>query len=126
MSNWTKEQEQAILARGNVLVSASAGSGKTSVMIERIMQIILNGEAEVGEILATTFTHLAAEQIKEKLSKAIKKQLPEKPHLKKQLDAIAYSNITTIHSFCGNLLKTYFYLLGIEANYKILEGVNQS
>jgi len=125
-NNWTNEQLNAINARGNVLVSASAGSGKTSVMIERIMQIILNGEAEVGEILATTFTHLAAEQIKEKLAKAIKKELPQKPELKKQLDSIAYANITTIHSFCGNLIKSYFYYLDIDASYKILEGVNQA
>ena len=125
-TKWTTEQDDAIKVRGNALVSASAGSGKTAVMIERIMQLVINGEAEVSEILATTFTNLAASQIKEKLSKAIKKELPNKPHLKKQLDDIAYANISTIHSFCGNLIRNYFYLLGVESNYKILEGINQT
>ena len=69
---WTKEQLETIGVEGNALVSASAGSGKTAVMIERIKRLILDGKAEVLEILATTFTTLAATQIKEKLTKAIK------------------------------------------------------
>ncbi|MBO4963305.1 MAG: UvrD-helicase domain-containing protein, partial [Clostridia bacterium] len=127
MSNcWTEEQLKAIESRKNVLVSASAGSGKTSVMIERMAQIILNQEADISQILATTFTTLAASQMKEKLAKRLKEELPNKPELKKQLDELAYANVSTIHSFCGNLIKNYFYRLDIDASYKILEGVNET
>ena len=78
----TKEQLSAINSRGkNVLVSASAGSGKTSVMIERIVNIILNKEAGIDEILATTFTKLAAEEMKQRLLKALK-QSGSKKHKK--------------------------------------------
>ncbi len=124
--NFTPEQELAIKARGkNILVSASAGSGKTSVMIERIVQIVLNKEAEINEILATTFTRYAAEQIKSKLSRELKKACRVKPELARQLDQLPYANISTIHSFCNNLLKTYFYKVGLDANFKIIEPIDE-
>lgn len=123
--NFTPEQELAITARGNILVSASAGSGKTSVMIERIVRIILEGQAEINEILAMTFTKLAAEQIKAKLSKALKKACKQKPELSVQLDRLSYANISTIHSFCNNMLKTYFYKVNLDAGFKIIEPIDE-
>lgn len=123
---YTPEQELAIKARGkNILVSASAGSGKTSVMIERIVQIILNGEAEINEILATTFTRYAADQIKNKLSRELKKACKTNPSLARQLDQLPYANISTIHSFCNNMLKSYFYKLELDANFKIIETIDE-
>ncbi len=123
---FTPEQELAIKARDkNILVSASAGSGKTSVMIERIVQIILNGEAEINEILATTFTRYAADQIKNKLSRELKKACKTNPSLARQLDQLPYANISTIHSFCNNMLKSYFYKLELDANFKIIEPVDE-
>ncbi len=123
---FTPEQELAITARGkNILVSASAGSGKTSVMIERIVRIILEGQAEINEILAMTFTKLAAEQIKAKLSKALKKACKIKSGLSAQLDKLSYANISTIHSFCNNMLKTYFYKVGLDAGFKIIEPIDE-
>lgn len=123
---FTEKQLEAIQARGkNILVSASAGSGKTSVMIERIVQIILNQEADITEILAMTFTKLAAEQIKAKLSKALKKACKENPELTAQLDKLSYANISTIHSFCNNMLKSYFYKVGLEAGFKIIEPIDE-
>ena len=70
--NYTPDQRKAVIAEGrNVLVSASAGSGKTFVMIERVIRLIVEGKAEVGEILAVTYTTAAAEEMKQKLVKAI-------------------------------------------------------
>lgn len=118
----TKEQLQAINSRGkNVLVSASAGSGKTSIMIERIVKIILNREADIESVLAVTFTKMAAEEMKERLLKALKEKAFKDEFIIKNIRALPYSDISTIHSFCANLLRTYFFHLGINADFKIME-----
>lgn len=118
----TKEQLQAINSRGkNVLVSASAGSGKTSIMIERIVKIILEKEASIESILAVTFTKMAAEEMKERLLKALKEKSSKDAFIIKNIRALPYSDISTIHSFCTNLLRTYFFHLGINADFKIIE-----
>lgn len=127
MMERTPEQLKAINHRGsNILVSASAGSGKTSVMIERITNIIVNGEADISEILATTFTKLAAEEIKERLAKTLKEESKRNPQLKEQLLQLPYSNISTIHSFCATLLKTYFFEVGIDSNFRVMEEADST
>ena len=118
MANYTKEQQDAIDAKGRVIVSASAGSGKTTVMIEKIIRLILNG-AEVADVLAVTFTKKAASQMKDKLKRELIKAInsadtsPEhRETLKKQLSGVAGADISTIHSFCAKLIRTHFFEAG--------------
>ena len=118
MANFTLEQQAAIEAQGKTLVSASAGSGKTTVMIEKIIRLIKSG-GSVGEILAVTFTKKAAAQMKEKLCKALIEEInasditPERrAFLKKQLSEVPTADISTIHSFCAKLLRAHFFPKG--------------
>ena len=124
MNNITPEQSAAIGSRGQVIVSASAGSGKTFVMIEKLLSAI-EREADLDNVLAVTFTKKAAAQMKEKLRKALIEKMNGadtalKAHLKVQLNKIPSSNISTIHSLCANLLRTYFYAVGIDGNFDII------
>lgn len=108
---------------GNALVSASAGSGKTFVVIERIIRLILEENVSVSEILAITFTKLAAGEMKDKLKEALTKKYVETKdaRLKKEIDLINTADISTIDAFCSKIVKKYFYLLGIDANFSVLE-----
>ena len=125
---YTDEQKAAIKAKGKVIVSASAGSGKTCIMVERILRLVTEGEASLLDVLAVTFTNKAAAQMKEKIREALlkemKKQTGEKrERLKTELDLLPLAQISTVHSFCGKLIRTYFYLLPEEAlspDYRIL------
>ncbi len=122
----TPEQIAAVEADGKVIVSASAGSGKTYVMIKKLVAAIKNG-ADLDEILAVTFTKKAAAQMKEKLSKAIISAIPEadeegKKHLKTQLSKIPSANISTIHAFCAGLIRRYFYALGQDGSFDIISS----
>ena len=123
--NLTKRQLQAVLEKDkNVLVSASAGSGKTHVMIERIINLILNEGVNVENILAVTYTKLAASEMKQKLVKAIIKQLNDGidvARMKRALLEIPTADVSTFHSFCLNLLRTYFYVAGVEPDFSIGE-----
>ena len=116
---FTTEQNAALDAQGRVIVSASAGSGKSTVMIEKIIRLIRDGVG-VGEILAVTFTKKAASQMKEKLSKALIENInspditqENRKRLKTQLSEVASADISTIHSLCSKLIRSYFYMLGI-------------
>ncbi|MGN0822453.1 MAG: UvrD-helicase domain-containing protein, partial [Candidatus Gallimonas sp.] len=121
---YTEEQARAIAARGKVIVSASAGSGKTFVMIERLVSLILGG-ADVREVLAVTFTNKAAAQMREKLRSALLKKIgetdgEERARLKDQLNALPMAEISTIHAFCGRLVRANFYLAGVDAAFRIV------
>lgn len=125
---FTKEQLAAIEASGKTIVSASAGSGKTTVMIEKIIRLIKSG-ADVGEILAVTFTKKAASQMKEKLCRALISAInaPEttsekRAALKKQLGEVPTADISTIHSFCSRLLRTHFYKAGVDNSFRVIGG----
>lgn len=125
---YTPEQRAAIDAQGKVIVSASAGSGKTTVMIQKIINLIQSG-VEVGEILAVTFTKKAAAQMKEKLAKALIKSInaegvtdEEKKRLKRQLIEVPSADISTIHSFCSKLIKTHFYKAGVDNGLRVIGG----
>ncbi len=127
-TNFTPEQQRAIDATGKTIVSASAGSGKTTVMIEKIIRLIEKGE-KVSEILAVTFTKKAASQMKEKLSKAIIKAInragtsaERRTELKFQLAEVGNADISTIHSFCARLLRTHFYAAGIDNAFRVIGG----
>ena len=123
---FTKEQIAAIESTGKTLVSASAGSGKTTVMIEKIIRFIKAG-GNVSEILAVTFTKKAAAQMKEKLSKALIEAINEsdvtperRAFLKKQLAEVPMADISTIHAFCAKLLRTHFFAAGVDNNFRII------
>ena len=122
--NATPEQQAAIEKSGKVIVSASAGSGKTFVMIQRLADFIERG-GDLDCVLAVTFTKKAAAQMKEKLrSELIKRSASEdgavRAHIKQQLGKISSANISTIHSFCGYLLRVYFYLIDIDGSFEVV------
>ena len=124
---WTKEQKQVIDSRNtNLLVSAAAGSGKTAVLIERIIELVLDEKnpIDINKLLVVTFTKLAASEMRERVSKAIEKKLEENPeneHLQKQLMLLSGADITTIDSFCKDVLKSYAHLVNLDNNIKVID-----
>ena len=119
---FTEEQLKAIetLDR-SVLVSAAAGSGKTAVLVERILRIILDGKANVDEMLIVTFTRAAAAEMKARLSSAIRRKMAESPedakHLSDQLSRMYRAYITTIDSFAMRIIKEFFYEIDAEPDF---------
>ncbi|WP_455100321.1 helicase-exonuclease AddAB subunit AddA [Parvimonas micra] len=124
---WTKEQRQVIESRNtNLLVSAAAGSGKTAVLIERIIELVLDEKnpIDINKLLVVTFTKLAASEMRERVSKAIEKKLEENPeneHLQKQLLLLSGADITTIDSFCKDVLISYVHLVNLDSNIKVID-----
>ncbi|MFD1039015.1 helicase-exonuclease AddAB subunit AddA [Virgibacillus byunsanensis] len=125
MVNWTKEQEKAIYTDGSdVLVAAAAGSGKTAVLVERIIQKLLKKESpvDIDSLLVVTFTNAAAQEMRNRVGAALEKALAEDPtsvHLKKQLSLLQRASISTLHSFCLDVVKQYAYLLDIDPSFRI-------
>ena len=126
--NFNKEQLKAIetLDR-SVLVSAAAGSGKTAVLVERILKIILEGRADVDEMLIVTFTRAAAAEMKQRLASAIRKRMKEAPadapRLSEQLSKLYSAYITTIDSFAMRVIREFFYEIDIEADFGACDEV---
>lgn len=122
---WTKEQENAIYARDcSVLVSAAAGSGKTAVLVERILSKVLDEDnpVDVDEFLVVTFTKAAAAQMRDKIAAKIEAELEKQPdnqHLIKQMTLVNRADITTIDSFCLRIVKENFSLLDIDSTINI-------
>lgn len=122
--NLTNSQKQCVFFdKGTVLVSASAGSGKTHVIIERIIRLVSKLNVPVERILAMTFTNLAAGEMKEKLKKALidEYNLTGNKKLKEEILKVSMADINTIHAFCSNLLRKYFYYLSLDANFEIID-----
>ena len=125
--DWTKEQEAVINLRNrNILVSAAAGSGKTAVLVERILTMITEGDnpIDVDNLLVVTFTRAAAGEMKERILAALEKRLevePENEHLQRQTTFIHNAQINTIHGFCGYVIKNYFHLIGLDPGYRVAE-----
>ncbi|SET13863.1 DNA helicase/exodeoxyribonuclease V, subunit A [Oceanobacillus limi] len=125
MVKWTKEQEDAIYTDGSdVLVAAAAGSGKTAVLVERIIQKLLKKEkpVDIDTLLVVTFTNAAAQEMRNRVGLALEKALEEDPtsiHLKKQLSLLQRASISTLHSFCLDIVKQYAYLLDIDPGFRI-------
>ncbi len=112
----------------NILISASAGSGKTHTMIARVINLIANDKASVDQILAVTFTEKAAADMKEKLKDALVKKY-EQTHDERiiaQLNQVATSDICTIDSFCARLVRTYFFKAGVSPDFKIADTADSS
>jgi len=115
---WTKEQKQIINSRAkNLLVSASAGSGKTTVMIERIIALLQRGY-KIEDFLVSTFTKASAADMKEKLLKKLRES--NDMYLRSQIKKLPDADITNIDSFCKKLLSQYFYAVGIDPNFELM------
>ena len=117
MPKWTKEQEEAIIKSGsNIIVSAGAGSGKTAVLSERVINKIQNG-IHVNELLILTFTRAAADEMKDR----IRKKIGKIPEFKDELTLLSSAYITTFDSFALSVVKKYHYLLNISSSIAITD-----
>lgn len=124
---FTKEQQQVIdLRNRNILVSAAAGSGKTAVLVERIITRLTKDATplNVDQLLIVTFTEAAAAEMKERIHAAIEKALekePENVHLQHQATLIHQAQITTIHKFCLSVIKEYFHTIDLDPGFRVGE-----
>ena len=124
-TKWTKEQESAIYTRDcNLLVAAAAGAGKTAVLVQRIIERITDTKnpTDIDRLLVVTFTNAAASEMKERIGEAISKELdknPDSKNLQRQLTLLNKANITTIHSFCLNVIRSNFHLIDIDPNFRV-------
>ncbi|MFA9376320.1 MAG: helicase-exonuclease AddAB subunit AddA [Lachnotalea sp.] len=122
---WTSEQQKVIdLRNRNILVSAAAGSGKTAVLVERIISMITDNKApiDIDKLLIVTFTNAAAGQMRERISEAIEQRLEEEPeneHLQKQAALVHNAYITTIHSFCLRVIRNNFNRIDLDPSFRI-------
>ena len=124
---FTAEQQRAIDIRGrDVLVSAGAGSGKTAVLVERIISMITGPcPVNVDRLLVVTFTDAAATEMRQRVSTALNKcinQNPQDENLKKQLALLGKSNITTIHSFCLRVARRFFHKIDMDPGFRVADG----
>lgn len=126
-TKWTDEQKQAIETRRcNLLVSAAAGSGKTAVLVERIIQIITSKDnpVDIDKLLVVTFTSAAAAEMRERIAMAITNELEKDPsskNLQRQLTLLSRANITTMHSFCLDVIKNNFHVIELDPAFRILD-----
>lgn len=123
---WTEEQSQAINEKGsNILVAAAAGSGKTAVLVERIINKIINENIDIDKLLVVTFTNAAASEMRERILDAIYKKLeeyPENQNLQRQITLINKASICTIDSFCLEVVRNNFFELdNISPNFRIAD-----
>lgn len=124
---WTDEQKKVIETRHrNLLVSAAAGSGKTAVLVERIIRMITDPEhpVDIDKLLVMTFTNAAAAEMRERVETALGKLLDEYPgnkNLERQNTLIHHAKITTIDSFCLNLLREHFHELDLDPGFRVAD-----
>ena len=122
LENFTDEQRLAIkTVDNNLLVSASAGSGKTSVLVTRVCYLLEQKLASLNELLVVTFTNLASLEMKARVKSMLESLSKTDSYFKTQLDLISTSNISTLHKFCQKLIKEYFYAANIDPNCEILD-----
>ncbi|RKD26555.1 DNA helicase/exodeoxyribonuclease V, subunit A [Caminicella sporogenes DSM 14501] len=124
MPKWTKAQEMAINIRDkNLLVSAAAGSGKTAVLVERIIRLILEEKIDINRLLIVTFTNAAAGEMRERILDAfleqIEKGFEDEKHIRRQITLLNKSYITTLHSFCIDVVRKNFHLIDIDPSFRI-------
>ncbi|AKP66589.1 helicase-exonuclease AddAB subunit AddA [Companilactobacillus ginsenosidimutans] len=127
MPEWTENQKKAIFHHGHdILVSAAAGSGKTTILIERIIELLKNNE-NVDNLLVATFTDAAAKEMKDRLVTRIKELVAsdeldpdQKQHMQSQIYKVAVANISTLHAFCLSVIKNYYYVINLDPNFRLL------
>ncbi|MCM2533733.1 helicase-exonuclease AddAB subunit AddA [Neobacillus pocheonensis] len=124
---WTDDQWKAIMAKNqDILVAAAAGSGKTAVLVERIIQKILSVEdpIDVDELLVVTFTNASAAEMRHRIGEALEKAIDQEPgsrHLRKQLSLLNKASISTLHSFCMEVIRKYYYLIDVDPGFRIAD-----
>lgn len=124
---YTDSQWQAIYDQGtNLLVSASAGSGKTAVLVRRVIEKIKRQQLSVDQLLVVTFTEAAASEMKERIQTALQEAINVendqslKNHFAHQLTLLPMANISTLHSFCSKVIQRFFYLIDLDPSYRML------
>lgn len=121
---WTPAQERAINSRGNVLVSAAAGSGKTATLSAKIMYLLRNvPDVSLGQFLIVTFTNAAAAELRERIGREITKAASADKDMLRHKRDLASADICTIHSFCMKLVRRYFSLLNVSPDFAILDEI---
>jgi ATP-dependent helicase/nuclease subunit A len=129
MVQWTNEQQLAIDAKGHdILVAAAAGSGKTAVLVERIIQKLVNQDdpVDIDQLLVVTFTNAAAQEMRSRIGTALEKALeanPSSQHLRKQLSLLQHASISTLHSFCLDVVRKYAYMLDLDPSFRIADDL---
>ena len=129
MSEIKKIQEQEDVINSldqNLVVSASAGSGKTSVMIRKIVDYILNHDIKVKDILVLTYTNFASEEMRQRLVSSLKEVAPNRQDIFEQLDDLPLADISTFDSFCQKIVKKYFYAINIDPSFSVLDNALQT
>jgi ATP-dependent exoDNAse (exonuclease V) beta subunit (contains helicase and exonuclease domains) len=121
----TPAQQQAISDRDqNIIVSASAGSGKTAVLVNRAVDLIKEGRATVDRMLLVTFTDAAAKNMRDKIRQRMQEVAQADPRLRdlmnEQVNRLAVADISTIHAFCLKLIKRYYFLIGLDPQFRLL------
>ncbi|EHM38035.1 UvrD-helicase domain-containing protein [Anaeroglobus geminatus] len=128
---WTNPQSEAIKSRNqNLLLAAAAGSGKTAVLVERIIQRLSESgqPLDITEILVVTFTKAAAGEMRERIGAALTKKLEEddgaladevRTHVEQQLALLPAASISTFHAFCQHVLRTYFYTIDLDPRFTV-------
>lgn len=126
-STWTDDQWNAIVSTGqDILVAAAAGSGKTAVLVERMIRKITAEEnpIDVDRLLVVTFTNASAAEMKHRIAEALEKELVQRPgslHIRRQLSLLNRASISTLHSFCLQVLKKYYYLIDLDPGFRIAD-----
>ncbi|SDN13554.1 helicase-exonuclease AddAB subunit AddA [Bacillus sp. OK048] len=126
-ATWTEDQWKAIMGKNkDILVAAAAGSGKTAVLVERIIQKILSEEEpiDVDELLVVTFTNASAAEMRHRIGEALEKAINKDPgsrHLRKQLSLLNKAAISTLHSFCMEVIRKYYYLIDVDPSFRIAD-----
>lgn len=123
---WTEEQLEAINNRAsNLLVSAAAGSGKTAVLIERIIQIVTEEKIDIDRLLVVTFTRAAAAEMRQRAADALINRLSsstiDEGFIRRQLDRLNQAYMMTFHSFCIEVIKNHYYLINMDASFKTVD-----
>lgn len=122
MAEFTREQKIAVENKsGNILISASAGSGKTHTMISRLVRLVVEDGVDVNQILAVTFTEKSAIDMKEKLKKALSNCKGDKKRIYKQIALIPTCDISTLHAFCARLIRSYFFEVGLSSDFAVAD-----
>ncbi|MGG5316376.1 helicase-exonuclease AddAB, AddA subunit [Enterococcus sp. AZ071] len=130
---YTDAQWQAIYDQGdNLLVSASAGSGKTAVLVRRVIEKVKRERLSVDQLLVVTFTEAAASEMKERVQSALQEAINEetnqdlKNHFTRQLTLLPMANISTLHSFCSKVIQRFFYLIDLDPSYRMLTDATET
>ena len=126
---WTTQQQETIDVRDrNILVAAAAGSGKTSVLVERIRKMVTEEDVPIDSMLIVTFTNAAAAEMKEKIRKSLREKAEQNPGnavLREQLEKLPGASISTFHSFALGVIRNFFYLIDMDPDFTICDEAQE-